>query len=90
MLSPPGFGIDSILDEYFPGNYRSMKHLLYCIVVIMLLTAQACTQRAWYEGVKQSHRNECHKAPPSERDECLRNTSDSYDEYQRKRREELK
>jgi hypothetical protein len=67
-----------------------MKNFLFCFAVIMMLTAQACTQRAWYEGVKQSHRNECNKAPPSERDECLRNTSGSYDEYQKKRRGELK
>jgi len=68
-----------------------MRVFLYCIAVSMMLSAQACTQRAWYEGVKQSHRNECNKAPPSEREECLRSTdSDSYDEYQRKRQEEIK
>ena len=67
-----------------------MRVFLYCIALLMMLSAQACTQRAWYEGAKQSHRNECHKAPPSEREECLKNTSGSYDEYQRQRQEELK
>jgi hypothetical protein len=67
-----------------------MRVFLYCIALLMMLSAQACTQRAWYEGAKQRHRNECNKAPPSEREECLRNTSGSYDEYQRQRQEEIK
>lgn len=61
------------------------------MVVIMAASAQACSQRAWYEGLKQSQRNECNKAPPSEREECLRAIdSDSYDEYNRKRQDEMK
>ena len=68
-----------------------MREILCFFSVLMAVSAQACTQRAWYEGLKQSHRNECNKAPPSEREECLRATdSDSYDEYQRKRQEEIK
>ncbi len=45
----------------------------------------------WYEGLRQSHRNECNKTPPSAREECLKAAdSDSYDEYARKRQEEMK
>jgi hypothetical protein len=67
-----------------------MKIIQYCFAILMAVSVQACTQRAWYEGAKQSHRNECNKAPPSEREECLRSTdSDSYDEYQRKRQGEI-
>ena len=66
-----------------------MRVFLYGLAVLILLSAQACTQRAWYEGVKQSHRNECNKALPSEREECLRNITGGYDEYQRKRQEEI-
>ncbi len=68
-----------------------MKKLIYCFAILMAVSVQACTQQAWYEGVKQSHRNECNKEPPSAREECLKaTTSDSYDEYQRKRQEEIK
>jgi hypothetical protein len=68
-----------------------MKIFLYCLAILMALSIQACSQRLWYEGAKQSHRNECNKAPPSEREECLRNMdNDSYDEYQRKKQEEIK
>ncbi len=66
------------------------KIILFLAVPMAILSTHACTQRAWYEGAKQSHRNECNKAPPAEREECLRAMDkDSYDEYQRKRREEM-
>lgn len=67
-----------------------MKNFAYIIVMLLIVSAPACSQRMWYEGLKQSHRNECNKEPPSAREECLKATSsDSYDEYQRKRREEI-
>ncbi|MBI3546917.1 MAG: hypothetical protein HY081_10095 [Gammaproteobacteria bacterium] len=64
-----------------------MKKLQYSLLILIAMCAQACTQRAWYEGVKQSHRNECNKGPASERDDCLKGTDESYDEYQRKKQE---
>ena len=68
-----------------------MKKIQCCLAILMAISVQACTQRAWYEGLKQSHRNECNKEPPSAREECLKATnSDSYDEYQRKRQKEIK
>ena len=68
-----------------------MKKIQYCFAILMAVSIQACTQRLWYEGLKQSHRSECNKAPPSARDECLKATnSDGYDEYQKKRQEEIK
>ena len=68
-----------------------MKRIQYCVAILMALSVQACSQRLWYEGLKQSQRNECYKAPPSESEECLRNMdNDSYDKYQRKRQKEIK
>lgn len=68
-----------------------MKRAFIWFVVLTALATSACTQRAWYEGAKQGQRNECYKMPPSAREECLKALdSESYDEYQRKRDEELK
>jgi hypothetical protein len=68
-----------------------MKRIFICFVVPIAVAVSACTQPAWYEGAKQSQRNECYKAPPSAREECLKAlNSETYDEYQRKRQEELK
>ena len=68
-----------------------MKMILFCLMVFMMLGASACSQRAWYESVKQGQRNECYKYPPSAREECLKAIdSDSYDEYQRKKQDAAK
>ena len=68
-----------------------MKEIFLWLAVLTALGASACTQRAWYEGAKQSQRNECYKMPPSAREECLKALeSGSYDEYQRQRQEQLK
>ena len=68
-----------------------MKSIFIGFAVLMALEITGCTQQAWYEGVKQSQRNECYKAPPAAREECLKALdSETYDEYQRKRQEELK
>jgi hypothetical protein len=76
-----------ILSRFFYAMIRTIT----CLVVLMALGTSACTQRAWYEGAKQNQRNECYKQPPSAREECLKALeSESYDEYQRQRQEELK
>jgi hypothetical protein len=70
---------------------NAMQRTFLCILVLTALGTSACTQRAWYEGAKQSQRNECYKMPPSAREECLKALeSESYDEYQRQRQEDLK
>lgn len=69
----------------------AVKRTCICFAVLTALGASACTPRAWYEGAKQSQRNECYKMPPSAREECLKSLdSETYDEYQGKRNEELK
>ncbi|BAV33646.1 hypothetical protein SCL_1335 [Sulfuricaulis limicola] len=68
-----------------------MREIIVCLAVVGALSAAGCTERAWYEGTKQSQRNECYKMPPSAREECLKALeSEGYDEYQRQRQEELK
>lgn len=63
-----------------------MRNYFCCIAVLAAITASACTQQAWYEGIKQSQRQECYKAPPGEREECLKALEgESYDEYRRER-----
>jgi hypothetical protein len=68
-----------------------MRGIFLSLAILTVLGAAGCTQRAWYEGAKQSQRNECYKMPSSAREECLKALeSESYDEYQRKKQEELK
>ena len=57
-----------------------------CALLLIALTA-GCTQRSWYEGVKQSHEHQCNLLPESEREDCLAQHDDHYEDYQRKRGE---
>ncbi len=56
---------------------------LYAILLAMLVAG--CSQRGWYEGVKQGHRHQCSQVPEAERDECLAQHDESYEEYRQKR-----
>lgn len=68
-----------------------MREIIVSLAMVSALCASGCTERAWYEGARQSQRNECYKMPPSAREECLKALdSEGYDEYQRQRQEELK
>ena len=58
------------------------------VAVLLLVTlTSACTTRNWYEGMQQSHRQLCAQVPESEREECLAQHDDRYEDYQRKRGE---
>lgn len=73
------------MGRQLKGSSIRINSVLYAILLLML--AAGCTSRNWYEGVKQSHQQQCKQMPDSERDECLAQHDDSYDQYKRKRQE---
>jgi hypothetical protein len=81
-----------VLRAVFDSPKAMPRHFLMILLAILIaLGAAACTPRAWYEGAKQSQRQECYKAPPAAREECLKALdSETYDEYRRNREEQLK
>ncbi len=53
---------------------------------LLLLLLSACTQQAWYEGMKVGAENDCNKQPPGAREDCLnRLNRQSYDRYEKER-----
>jgi len=64
-----------------------MKHFfLFSCLAAATLVGSACTTEAWYEGVKQSARNDCQRQPPSAVNECLsRVNSQTYQDYEKER-----
>jgi len=56
-------------------------------LVVMLLLASGCSNRAIYEGIQAGNRNDCARLPPSQYDACMENASKTYDEYRREREE---
>ncbi|MCF8054533.1 MAG: hypothetical protein K9K75_04865 [Deltaproteobacteria bacterium] len=56
----------------------------------LLLVLQGCTYRSWYEGLRETARQECYKNKNDQQiRECLDKTNVTYEEYE-KNREELK
>lgn len=46
-----------------------------------------CSTANWYEGVRQAELNRCQSLPESQRQACLDRAQDSWQDYERKRRE---
>jgi hypothetical protein len=61
-------------------------HLSILASTLSLLTLQACTTEALYEGFKQSAENHCRKQPPGESQKCLDELNKKpYSEYEKER-----
>lgn len=68
-----------------------MKRIYQSLAILAVSMVAGCSQQAWYEGTKQSQRNECYQGPLAAREECLKALdSETYGEYQRKRQEQPK
>ncbi len=59
------------------------------LILMMLLGIVACSNRAVYENMRMHQRNECLKEPQPSYEECIEGTDQSYEEYQRERKEAL-
>ena len=61
---------------------------IYFIVIVSLLFF-GCSNKSIYNNVQLNNRQSCQKLPPSQYDECIKQTEKSYDEYERERNEIL-
>ncbi|ARN73767.1 hypothetical protein [Oceanicoccus sagamiensis] len=53
--------------------------------IILLLFSTACSQQAVYDNIQHHHRLECEQQPPAQYDDCIKEVSQSYKDYQRER-----
>lgn len=63
-----------------------MKHAIVLIALLGMSMA-ACSNRAVYENVQAHNRFECQKLPLSQQEECLQQADQSYEQYERERKE---
>lgn len=55
-------------------------------LIFFILIASGCTNKAWYEGVKEGAKNNCRSQPPGEVDSCLEKLNNkTYEEYEQER-----
>lgn len=65
-----------------------MKNQTSAISAILLLVlTSACSSERIYEMFRANRQQHCDTVPKSERDNCLAQTEDSFDDYERKRSE---
>ncbi|HWR73175.1 MAG TPA: hypothetical protein VN604_08385 [Nitrospirota bacterium] len=60
--------------------------IVFVSTMLMIVTFAGCTGNL-YEGLRMKQEMECQNLQGPERDECLKSSGMSYDEYQRKMRE---
>ena len=69
-------------------KYEAMKLLTGGSMLFIVLGLMACTQQQYYEGLKSGSRSNCLDYSESEYEDCIEDTSKSYDQY-RDAREEI-
>ncbi len=58
----------------------------FYITIILLVTAlTACSKQAWYQGAQSSQTAHCMKVPVSEYNDCIQQSSENYDVYNKNR-----
>lgn len=58
-------------------------------MVLVMLGATGCSNKAVYDNMRINQRSECHNEPPPNYVECIERTEKTYDEYERERKELL-
>ena len=64
---------------------QNLNYLIAVSILCILSTLPGC--RSLYEGVKAVRTEECYRLPYPDQEECLRQASVSYDEYEKDREE---
>lgn len=65
---------------------KTMPSFILTALIALSATMTACTNKAWYEGVKEGARNNCRSQPPGEVEACLeRLNTKTYEEYEKER-----
>lgn len=55
------------------------------VAMLVVVAAQGCTHRAWYEGFQGSARHQCETLSSPEREDCLQQSGADYDVYKKER-----
>lgn len=64
-----------------------MHTLIKSFIITITMATVACSKQGWYEGVKAANKSNCLKQPDSEYQDCIADSDDSYEQYNRKREE---
>ena len=58
---------------------------LLLVTVVLIMTLSACSKQNWYQGAQSAKEADCMKEPVSEYEDCMQQSSESYNEYNKNR-----
>ncbi|WP_157610859.1 hypothetical protein [Arsukibacterium perlucidum] len=68
-----------------------MKTKLVLVVLAVVLSGTAgCSNKAVYQNLQLNKKQECRRLPVTEYDDCMRGMEQSYEEYERQRKQATK
>lgn len=59
------------------------------IIFTVLILLSACSNRDIYEAVQHNQKLKCEKLPPAQYEECMEQAGESYESYERRRKQEI-
>jgi hypothetical protein len=59
-------------------------------IFILLMVLTSCSTQNWYAGAQSAQTAHCMKVPVSEYEDCINQSTESYDEYSKNREQLLK
>jgi hypothetical protein len=73
------------------GRFMAIRLFVFLFYVYVSMGLAGCTPRSWFEGLRETERQNCYKImSPTERQECLDKLDESYGQYQHEREEAKK
>jgi hypothetical protein len=65
---------------------KNTSPILLISFLLFTIAISACTNKAWYEGVKEGAKNNCRSQPPGEVEACLEKlNTQTYEDYEKAR-----
>lgn len=68
-------------------NYPAKLLGLLLVSTVLIAPLTACSKQSWYTGAQSAKTSQCMKGPASEYEDCMQQSSESYDEYEKNRRD---
>lgn len=65
----------------------TIRRIRFVILISCLLSVFGCSQRQLYNAAQQNRQQSCEKLPPDEREACLAQYQQSYDDYSEQRQQ---
>ena len=61
------------------------KLILFIFAFLIIFFLTACSKQDWYQSTVSAHKQQCVNGPISEYNDCMIQSDNSYNEYEKKR-----